>query len=134
MLVDLARNDVGRIAKIGSVNVTRFMQVARYSHVMHILSAVEAEVQEGSGPVEGRRGCFTAGEGGGEPARLVAGGAREAGGAGRGRGGPGPRAEGGGPGQQPPVPPRVGADPGQRGVAPRSLRVSSRSGPSPNEG
>lgn len=41
MLVDLARNDMGRIAKIGSVNVSRFMNVQNYSHVMHMVSLVE---------------------------------------------------------------------------------------------
>ena len=48
--MDLARNDIGRIAKIGSVSVPRFMQVDRYSHVMHIVSEVEGELQEGLGP------------------------------------------------------------------------------------
>jgi len=43
MLVDLARNDVGRISKIGSVKVTEFMKVKNYSHVMHIVSMVEGE-------------------------------------------------------------------------------------------
>ena len=38
MLVDLGRNDVGRVSKIGSVDVTEFMQIEKYSHVMHIVS------------------------------------------------------------------------------------------------
>ncbi len=46
MLVDLARNDMGRIAKIGSVKVTDFMSVHNYSHVMHIVSQVEGEKSE----------------------------------------------------------------------------------------
>ncbi|MBZ4683613.1 MAG: anthranilate synthase component [Fusobacteriales bacterium] len=46
MLVDLARNDMGRIAKIGSVEVTEFMQVHYYSHVMHIVSLVEGEKRD----------------------------------------------------------------------------------------
>lgn len=46
MLVDLARNDMGKIAKIGSVEVTDFMSVHNYSHVMHIVSLVEGEKEE----------------------------------------------------------------------------------------
>lgn len=46
MLVDLARNDMGRIAKVGSVEVTDFMSVHNYSHVMHIVSLVEGEKEE----------------------------------------------------------------------------------------
>src|SRR5690606_36426202 len=41
MLVDLARNDVGRVCQYGSINVREFMVVERYSHVMHIVSQVE---------------------------------------------------------------------------------------------
>ena len=44
MLVDLGRNDVGRVAKTGTVNVERFMNVERYSHVMHIVSQVTGEL------------------------------------------------------------------------------------------
>lgn len=44
MLVDLARNDIGRIAHPGSIQVTEFMKVERYSHVMHLVSAVQATV------------------------------------------------------------------------------------------
>jgi len=51
MLVDLGRNDAGRVAKPGSVRVPRFMEVERYSHVMHLVSRVEAELAEG-------RDCF----------------------------------------------------------------------------
>lgn len=43
MLVDLARNDCGRVSQIGSVKVTEFMRVQRYSHVMHIVSLVEGK-------------------------------------------------------------------------------------------
>lgn len=46
MLVDLARNDMGRVAKIGSVKVTEFMQVHNYSHVMHLVSLVEGEKKD----------------------------------------------------------------------------------------
>ena len=48
MLIDLARNDIGRIAKIGSVKVTEAFAVERYSHVMHIVSNVEGLLREGS--------------------------------------------------------------------------------------
>jgi anthranilate synthase component 1 len=44
MLTDLARNDIGRIAKIGSVKVTEFAKVEHYSHVMHLVSLVEGEL------------------------------------------------------------------------------------------
>lgn len=46
MLVDLARNDMGRVAEIGSVEVTEFMQVHNYSHVMHLVSLVEGDKKE----------------------------------------------------------------------------------------
>jgi anthranilate synthase component 1 len=46
MLVDLARNDLGRLAKPGSVDVVDYMSVERYSHVMHIVSSVKAELAE----------------------------------------------------------------------------------------
>ena len=47
MLVDLARNDMGRVSEIGSVEVTQFMKVQQYSHVMHIVSYVEGNKREG---------------------------------------------------------------------------------------
>ncbi|MGD7010310.1 anthranilate synthase component I family protein [Metabacillus sp. 84] len=47
MLVDLERNDLGRVSKYGSVRVTEFMAIERYSHVMHIVSNVEGELAEG---------------------------------------------------------------------------------------
>ena len=50
MLVDLARNDMGRVAKVGSVEVTEFMEVQNYSHVMHIVSLVEGEKAEKETP------------------------------------------------------------------------------------
>ena len=46
MLVDLARNDVGKVSKIGSVEVTQFMEVQNYSHVMHLVSLVEGIKKE----------------------------------------------------------------------------------------
>ena len=44
MLVDLGRNDVGKVAQMGSVNVETFMEVERYSHVMHISSTVKGKL------------------------------------------------------------------------------------------
>ncbi len=67
MLVDLARNDVGRIARVGSVKVPRFMEVERYSHVMHLVSEVEGELKPGLGPVDVLRACFPAGTVSGAP-------------------------------------------------------------------
>jgi anthranilate synthase component I len=61
MLIDLGRNDVGRIAKIGSVKVTETMVVERYSHVMHMVSNVEAEVPAALTPMELFRATFPAG-------------------------------------------------------------------------
>ena len=61
MLIDLGRNDVGRIAKIGSVKVTETMVVERYSHVMHMVSNVEAEVPSALTPMELLRATFPAG-------------------------------------------------------------------------
>ena len=67
MLVDLGRNDIGRIATTGSVKVPRFMQVDHYSHVMHLVSEVEGELREGLGPVDALRACFPAGTVSGAP-------------------------------------------------------------------
>ncbi len=47
MLVDLARNDIGRVSEIGTVKVTEYMEIKKYSHVMHIVSLVEGEVKKG---------------------------------------------------------------------------------------
>ena len=61
MLIDLGRNDVGRIAKIGSVKVTETMVVERYSHVMHMVSNVEGEVDSALTPMQLLRATFPAG-------------------------------------------------------------------------
>ena len=61
MLVDLARNDLGRVCRIGSVEVEAFMEVARYSHVMHLVSRVSGGVRDGVGPVDVLRAAFPAG-------------------------------------------------------------------------
>lgn len=61
MLIDLGRNDIGRIAKIGSVKVTEQMTVERYSHVMHLVSNVDGEIREDVGPIDLLRATFPAG-------------------------------------------------------------------------
>jgi len=67
MLVDLARNDLGRVAKAGSVRVTELMKVERYSHVMHISSTVEAELVDGVPSLDAIRLSFPAGTVSGAP-------------------------------------------------------------------
>jgi anthranilate synthase component 1 len=61
MLIDLARNDIGRIAKTGSVKVTEAFAVERYSHVMHIVSNVEGLLKEGTSNMDVLRATFPAG-------------------------------------------------------------------------
>ncbi len=61
MLVDLGRNDVGRVAKVGTVQVTDMMRVERYSHVMHMVSDVEAIIDNGKDAFDLFRATFTAG-------------------------------------------------------------------------
>jgi anthranilate synthase component 1 len=67
MLIDLGRNDVGRIAEAGSVDVTDQMVVERYSHVMHIVSNVEGKLKQGMGPLDVMRAVFPAGTLSGAP-------------------------------------------------------------------
>ncbi|MEX2528072.1 MAG: anthranilate synthase component I [Gemmatimonadota bacterium] len=67
MLVDLGRNDVGRVARFGTVSVPALMEVERYSHVMHICSQVEGELREGLGALEVLEACFPAGTVSGAP-------------------------------------------------------------------
>lgn len=67
MLIDLARNDVGRIAKTGSVNVTDRMVIEKYSHVQHIVSSVEGELKEGVSNLDVLRATFPAGTLSGAP-------------------------------------------------------------------
>ena len=67
MLIDLGRNDVGRVAKTGSVRVTDNMIIERYSHVMHIVSQVEGELAEGLTAVDAIRSSFPAGTLSGAP-------------------------------------------------------------------
>jgi len=67
MLVDLGRNDVGRVSQFGSVKVDRLMFVERYSHVMHIVSTIEGRLKPELTAVEALRACFPAGTLSGAP-------------------------------------------------------------------
>jgi anthranilate synthase component I len=61
MLVDLGRNDVGRVATYGSVRVTQLLGVERYSHVQHLVSEVRGQLREGYDGLDAFRACFPAG-------------------------------------------------------------------------
>ncbi len=61
MLIDLGRNDVGRVAKVGSVKVTNIMRVERYSHVMHMVSDIEAKLDDNKDMFDLFAATFTAG-------------------------------------------------------------------------
>src|SRR5687767_7598001 len=67
MLVDLGRNDVGRVARFGSVRVPSFMKIEKYSHVLHLVSQVEGDVTDGLSAVDVFRACFPAGTVSGAP-------------------------------------------------------------------
>ena len=67
MLIDLARNDIGRIAQVGSVQVTEAFAVERYSHVMHIVSHVEGVLREGLDNIDVLKATFPAGTLSGAP-------------------------------------------------------------------
>ena len=67
MLVDLGRNDVGRVAEFGSVSVPDLMIVERYSHVMHLVSQVEGKLRSGLSALDVFRACFPAGTVSGAP-------------------------------------------------------------------
>ncbi len=67
MLVDLGRNDLGRVCEVGSVQVDELMEVQRYSHVMHITSSVSGTLREELGPVDVLRAIFPAGTVSGAP-------------------------------------------------------------------
>lgn len=67
MLVDLGRNDVGRVAEVGSVRVSELMTVERYSHVMHIVSNIKGVLAEGYDAFDLLRACFPAGTVSGAP-------------------------------------------------------------------
>jgi len=61
MLVDLGRNDVGRVARYGTVSVTELMRIEKYSHVLHIVSQVEGELRDGVSGLDVLRATFPAG-------------------------------------------------------------------------
>ena len=67
MLVDLGRNDLGRVCKFGSVNVADLMRIERYSHVMHIVSEVEGVLAEGKTPLDALASCLPMGTASGAP-------------------------------------------------------------------
>jgi anthranilate synthase component 1 len=67
MLVDLGRNDVGRVSDFGTVKVKDLMFVERYSHVMHLVSALEGRLRAGLAPIDAFRACFPAGTLSGAP-------------------------------------------------------------------
>src|SRR5271154_1401269 len=67
MLVDLGRNDLGRVSEFGSVRVKDLMFVERYSHVMHLVSSLEGKLKAGLEPIDAFRACFPAGTLSGAP-------------------------------------------------------------------
>ncbi len=67
MLVDLARNDIGRISEPGTVKATQFMDIERYSHVMHLVSHVQGKLRAGMTQFDALRACFPAGTVSGAP-------------------------------------------------------------------
>lgn len=67
MLVDLARNDIGRVARPGTVRVPRLMAVERYSHVMHLVSEVTGSLRDDLSALDALRSCFPAGTVSGAP-------------------------------------------------------------------
>jgi anthranilate synthase component 1 len=67
MLVDLGRNDVGRVSEYGSVRVKDLMFIERYSHVMHLVSSIEGRLREGLTAVDAFKACFPAGTLSGAP-------------------------------------------------------------------
>jgi len=67
MLVDLGRNDIGRVSRYGSVRVPQYMGIEKYSHVVHIVSSVISELKEGYNGFDLLRACFPAGTVSGAP-------------------------------------------------------------------
>jgi anthranilate synthase component 1 len=67
MLVDLGRNDVGRVSEYGSIKVKDLMFVERYSHVMHLVSSIEGKLRKDLSAVDAFRACFPAGTLSGAP-------------------------------------------------------------------
>jgi anthranilate synthase component I len=67
MLVDLGRNDIGRVSAPGTVNVPKLLDIERYSHVMHLVSNVTGKIAEGKTGLDALRSCFPAGTVSGAP-------------------------------------------------------------------
>ena len=67
MLLDLGRNDIGRVSKPGTVVASDILEIERYSHVMHLVSHVEGNIQEGFSNYDALRACFPAGTVSGAP-------------------------------------------------------------------
>ncbi|GCE12248.1 anthranilate synthase component I [Tengunoibacter tsumagoiensis] len=67
MLLDLARNDVGRVSEVGSIKIADFMTIERYSHVMHLVTNVAGKLRQGLTPFEALRAGFPAGTVSGAP-------------------------------------------------------------------
>ena len=67
MLVDLGRNDIGRICRYGTVKATELMMIERYSHVMHIVSDVQGRLRDGKNSFDVMRASFPAGTVSGAP-------------------------------------------------------------------
>ena len=67
MLVDLGRNDLGRVCQPGSIAISELMEVERYSHVMHMVTHVQGKLKEGSSAFDALRACFPAGTVSGAP-------------------------------------------------------------------
>ena len=67
MLIDLGRNDIGRVSEPGTVEVTQLMDVERYSHVMHLVSHVQGKLRAGLSQFDALRSCFPAGTVSGAP-------------------------------------------------------------------
>ncbi len=67
MLVDLSRNDLGRICEVGSVKIDKFLEVERYQFVMHLVSEVSGRLLPGAHPIDGLAACLPAGTVSGAP-------------------------------------------------------------------
>jgi anthranilate synthase component 1 len=67
MLVDLARNDLLKVCEPSSVNVTEFMRIHRFSHIMHLVSTVEGQIRDGQTPIDVFKATFPAGTLSGAP-------------------------------------------------------------------
>ncbi len=67
MLVDLGRNDLGRVCRYGSVSVSDLMRIEKYSHVMHLVSSVEGELTQGRDCYDALQSCLPAGTVSGAP-------------------------------------------------------------------